>query len=155
MKTYRYHLTEPLNDLVFTIDEDQLIALTLEPISLESEIKDKSGDKVYQQIVDYFQGRLKVFTLAYSLEGYTQFQQDVLNELTKVAYGDTISYQQLAIKAGYPKAARAVGSVMAMNPLPLLIPCHRVIRADQSLGAYSMGGQAMKEKLLAMEANYA
>lgn len=85
------------------------------------------------------------------------FQQDsftrqVLWKLLKVVkFGETVSYQQLAALAGNPKAARAVGGAMRSNPVPILIPCHRVVRSDGAIGHYSGGGQAVKEWLLAHE----
>ncbi|XP_040608452.1 methylated-DNA--protein-cysteine methyltransferase isoform X2 [Mesocricetus auratus] len=85
------------------------------------------------------------------------FQQDsftrqVLWKLLKVVkFGEMVSYQQLAALAGNPKAARAVGGAMRSNPVPILIPCHRVICSDGSIGNYSGGGQAVKEWLLAHE----
>ncbi|XP_032750935.1 methylated-DNA--protein-cysteine methyltransferase [Rattus rattus] len=85
------------------------------------------------------------------------FQQDsftrqVLWKLLKVVkFGEMVSYQQLAALAGNPKAARAVGGAMRSNPVPILIPCHRVIRSDGAIGNYSGGGQTVKEWLLAHE----
>ncbi|XP_034369732.1 methylated-DNA--protein-cysteine methyltransferase isoform X1 [Arvicanthis niloticus] len=85
------------------------------------------------------------------------FQQDsftrqVLWKLLKVVkFGEMVSYQQLAALAGNPKAARAVGGAMRSNPVPILIPCHRVVRSDGTIGNYSGGGQAVKEWLLAHE----
>jgi methylated-DNA-[protein]-cysteine S-methyltransferase len=82
----------------------------------------------------------------------TDFQRRVLDQCRKIPYGSTISYAELAAKAGFPRASRAVGNCMAANRIPLLIPCHRVVRSDGQLGSYSApGGVGMKRRLLAME----
>ncbi len=84
----------------------------------------------------------------------TEFQRRVLNQCRNIGYGKTISYGQLAVKAGRPHAARAVGNCMAANQIPLIIPCHRVVRSDGQLGSYSApGGIQTKRQLLVREAN--
>jgi methylated-DNA-[protein]-cysteine S-methyltransferase len=82
----------------------------------------------------------------------TDFQLRVLEQCRKIPYGATISYAELAAKAGFSRAARAVGNCMAGNLIPLLIPCHRVVKSDGQLGSYSApGGVEMKRRLLASE----
>jgi methylated-DNA-[protein]-cysteine S-methyltransferase len=82
----------------------------------------------------------------------SEFRRRVLNLCRRIPFGRTVSYAELAARAGSPRAARAVGNCMAANPIPLLIPCHRVICADSRIGVYSApGGTAMKQRLLAME----
>jgi methylated-DNA-[protein]-cysteine S-methyltransferase len=105
------------------------------------------------KILDYYQGKsvdfsdVKVHTAA-----FTPFQQKVLVALRAVKYGQTVSYGQLAKLSGNPKAARAIGSVMAANPLPLITPCHRVIRADGTPGDFSApGGTNTKIRMLKLE----
>lgn len=80
----------------------------------------------------------------------TPFQRAVLEALREVPYGETRSYRWLAEKAGSPRAVRAVGQVMAHNPVPIVLPCHRVVRSDGSLGGYS-GGLEVKTQLLRLE----
>ncbi len=88
-----------------------------------------------------------------NLSHLTPFQHRVVTELRKVPYGQTLSYAELAARAGSPKAARAVGSVMAQNRVPLIIPCHRVIGSGGHLGGFSAPrGIAFKKQLLALEA---
>lgn len=99
---------------------------------------------------DFLEGRLFEFDLPFIIEG-TKFQKDIYQALLKVKYGQTISYKALATKAGYPSAYRAVGSVMANNKLPFIIPCHRVIKNDGSLGNYGFGIKFKKE-LIGLEA---
>jgi O-6-methylguanine DNA methyltransferase len=82
----------------------------------------------------------------------SEFQRQVLKQCRRIPYGRTLSYAELAAKAGFPRAARAVGNCMAANRIPLIVPCHRVVRSDGRLGAYSAsGGTAMKRRLLALE----
>ena len=107
-------------------------------------------DTVTQQLREYFAGQRREFDLPLDLSGVTPFRAEVLRELSKVPYGETTTYAELARAVGNPKAVRAVGSACATNPLPILIPCHRVLRADGSLGGYR-GGEAAKRFLLRLE----
>jgi methylated-DNA-[protein]-cysteine S-methyltransferase len=89
------------------------------------------------------------------LARWSGFQQAVLRRCRAILYGQTMTYGELAAAAGAPRAARAVGNCMAANPMPLLIPCHRVIPATGWYGWYSApGGTRMKQRLLALEARY-
>ncbi len=155
MKNYRYHLDDFNKDLVFSMDGTVLKNLTLEKRSDLKEIKDASADVVYEQIQRYLSGELKEFTLNYDLSELTLFQQRVLLALSTVKYGQVLTYKELANLSLSPNAYRAVGSVMAINPLPLIIPCHRVLRSDGEIGAYSMGGPEMKRWLLELEKRHA
>ena len=83
----------------------------------------------------------------------TPFQKKVWIELTKIPYGETISYMELAKRIGKPKAVRAVANAVGANPLPIQIPCHRVIASDGTIGGYSLGLK-MKIKLLKLEGSY-
>ena len=105
-------------------------------------------------LVDYFEG--KASSLPYFCEkSLTVFQRKVLRYLRdKTTIGETITYSELATAVGHPNASRAVGSVMAMNPWPILIPCHRVVRSDGAIGNYSgEGGASTKIRLLMHEGN--
>ena len=105
-------------------------------------------------LVDYFEG--KASSLPYFCEkSLTVFQRKVLVYLRdKTTIGETITYSELATAVGHPNASRAVGSVMAMNPWPILIPCHRVVRSDGAIGNYSgEGGASTKIRLLMHEGN--
>lgn len=87
-----------------------------------------------------------------ALAHLTPFQHRVVGELRKVPYGETVTYQELAARAGSPKAARAVGSVMAQNRVPLVVPCHRVVGSGGQLGGFSAPrGVTLKQELLEME----
>ena len=95
--------------------------------------------------------KVDLSTLPVDFEGFTNFQKSVLMNCQKISYGRTLSYGQLAAKSKSPRAARAVGSIMKINRVPLVIPCHRVV-ASNGIGGYSAGdGIEIKRKLLAME----
>lgn len=113
------------------------------------EEKNDEFDEVILQLNEYLDGKRKEFTIKLDLKG-TKFQKKVLTELQKVPYGKTISYGELAQKAGSPKAARAVGAVNARNPIPIIIPCHRVIGKNGKLVGFG-GGLDLKEILLELE----
>jgi O-6-methylguanine DNA methyltransferase len=109
-----------------------------------------------RQLTDYLNGLVVDFSkIPIDLEGKSKFQKAVLQAARRIPYGKTASYSMLAKMAGYPRAVRAVGSVMRKNPLPIVIPCHRVIRKDGSPGAYAgdWDGQdaALKRTLLRLE----
>jgi methylated-DNA-[protein]-cysteine S-methyltransferase len=102
-----------------------------------------------EQIQAYLSGERKDFDVPLAIKG-TSFQQEVWNELRRIPYGQTISYSELANRVKRPKAWRAVGSANGKNPLCLVIPCHRVIASNASLGGYS-GGLDRKRRLLELE----
>jgi len=102
-----------------------------------------------RQLRAYFAGELKDFDLRLSLIG-TDFQLRVWHTLQTIPYGETISYGQLAHRIGSPKAARAVGLANGSNPIPIVVPCHRVIGSNGSLVGYG-GGLSNKKALLALE----
>jgi len=100
------------------------------------------------QVLEYLEGKRTVFGLPLDLRG-TPFQLDVWRELLGIPYGETRSYGQVARAIGQPLACRAVGAANGANPLPLVVPCHRVV-ASHGLGGYG-GGLALKRRLLALE----
>jgi methylated-DNA-[protein]-cysteine S-methyltransferase len=102
------------------------------------------------QLEAYFAGELRRFDLPLAPEG-TPFQREVWSALTAIPYGETVSYGELARRLGRPAASRAVGAANGQNPIPIVIPCHRVIGADGSLTGFG-GGLAIKRRLLDLEA---
>ena len=104
---------------------------------------------VITQLRAYFAGELELFDLSLSPKG-TAFQQKVWSELRNIPYGETISYGELARRIGNSNASRAVGLANGSNPIPIVIPCHRVIGSNGKLTGYG-GGLSIKEKLLALE----
>jgi methylated-DNA-[protein]-cysteine S-methyltransferase len=109
-------------------------------------------DAVAAELEEYFAGRRRGFDLPLDWRLSAGFRRTVLNQLASgVGYGRTASYAKVAELAGRPRAARAVGTACATNPLPIVVPCHRVVRADGGMGGY-LGGEAAKRTLLDLEA---
>ena len=117
----------------------------------------KAASREIRQLAERLQayadgGRDQLVDIPVALGDATSFQRQVLQQCRRIRYGQTITYGQLAAKAGYPQAARAVGGVMARNRVPLVIPCHRVVGSSGTLRGYSgCGGTAMKRRLLELE----
>lgn len=108
-------------------------------------------DGVAREIEEYFAGRRSRFEAPLDLRLSHGFRRVVLSHLPEIGYGRTASYAAIAKASGNPKAVRAVGSACASNPLPIVVPCHRVVRSDGSIGQY-VGGVSAKEALLRLEA---
>ena len=148
-------IESPVGPLLLAGDERGLRRVSFEnskrSTPLPSDWKRERGPfiEVIRQLQAYFGGELKEFELPLSLEG-TEFQLRVWNSLRTIPYGETISYGRLAQCIGKPKAARAVGLANGSNPIPIIIPCHRVIGSDGSLTGFG-GGLPNKKKLLALE----
>jgi methylated-DNA-[protein]-cysteine S-methyltransferase len=106
-------------------------------------------DQATRQIDEYFDGRRHAFDLPIDLQG-TPFQREVWQQLLKVPFGQTVSYQDIANVIGHPRAARAVGAANGRNPISIIVPCHRVVGSDGSLTGYG-GGLWRKEWLLRHE----
>ena len=117
----------------------------------DSEHKPEILMSAQRQLEEYFDGKRREFNLALYLQG-TSFQNNVWQTLMKIPYGKTVSYTEEARLAGCERAVRAVANANGKNPISVIIPCHRVIRSDGSLGGYS-GGIWHKEKLLLHEKN--
>ncbi|MCU1457302.1 MAG: methylated-DNA/protein-cysteine methyltransferase [Actinomycetia bacterium] len=108
-------------------------------------------DAVARQLGEYFAGTRRAFDLAVDLQLVDGFRRTVIAHLPEIAYGTTESYAEVALAAGSPRAVRAVGTACARNPVPVVVPCHRVVRSDGTYGQYR-GGPAAKAALLTMEA---
>jgi methylated-DNA-[protein]-cysteine S-methyltransferase len=107
-------------------------------------------DPARRQLDEYFAGSRQRFDLAVDLALQADFNRRVLQELARVPYGEVVTYGELAARAARPRAARAVGTMMNRNPLPIVLPCHRVIGANGKLVGYG-GGLERKESLLRLE----
>lgn len=105
------------------------------------------------ELEEYFAGRRRTFDLPLDLSLSRGFRQLVQQHLPQIEYGTTLSYGQVAALVGRPRAVRAVGTACATNPLPIVVPCHRVLRSDGSLGGY-LGGAEAKTTLLELEATH-
>jgi methylated-DNA-[protein]-cysteine S-methyltransferase len=110
----------------------------------------KPLDRTRRELDEYFQGRLHQFDLEVDLTAVTDFHRSVLQELARVPYGQTATYGGLALKLGRPSAARAIGGAMNRNPIPIVLPCHRVVGAHGELTGYA-GGLERKAALLELE----
>jgi methylated-DNA-[protein]-cysteine S-methyltransferase len=148
-------MASPLGPLLLVCDETGLREIVFssqgqraQPHADWQEDESQFSD-VIEQLKKYFAGQLQTFDVPLAPEG-TPFQQKVWTELCKIAYGETISYGELARRIGNPNASRAVGLANGSNPVPIIIPCHRVIGANGKLTGYG-GGLDIKEKLLALE----
>ena len=148
-------IESPVGLLLLVSDERGLRSVSFESSKRAATVQpDWKQDKasfaeVIRQLGAYFAGELKEFDLPLSPEG-TEFQLRVWSSLREIPYGETISYGQLAERIGNPKAVRAVGLANGCNPIPIIIPCHRVIGSDGSLTGFG-GGLPNKKKLLALE----
>jgi methylated-DNA-[protein]-cysteine S-methyltransferase len=148
-------MKSPIGCLLLAGDQDGLrqvhFAIGRRPTSPRREwIEDRAPFKeVIRQLDSYFEGKLQDFDVPVVLDG-TEFQLLVWRNLQKIPYGETISYGQLARRIGSPDAARAVGLANGSNPIPIIIPCHRVIGSNGHLTGFG-GGLPVKKKLLALE----
>jgi methylated-DNA-[protein]-cysteine S-methyltransferase len=107
-------------------------------------------DVAKRQLEEYFEGERSRFDLPLDVATLAEFNRRVLRELAQVPYGEVVTYGELATRVARPRAARAVGTVMNRNPLPIVLPCHRVIGANGKLVGYA-GGLERKEALLRLE----
>jgi methylated-DNA-[protein]-cysteine S-methyltransferase len=105
---------------------------------------------VVDELVEYFDGRRSSFDLPLDLEGATGFQRSVYEELARIPHGQVVSYGDVANALGRPEQARAVGQAVGANPLPIVIPCHRVVSSDRRLVGFG-GGLPAKVALLQLE----
>lgn len=115
--------------------------------------ENRGWENLIQKIKKYFTGKKIDFSdWQLNLDNYTSFQKKILQTVKKIPYGKTRSYKWVAQTAGYPRAYRAVGNTMRNNPLPLIIPCHRVIKNNGMLGGFSgEEGIALKKKMIDLE----
>jgi methylated-DNA-[protein]-cysteine S-methyltransferase len=131
-------------------DADELLvdlATRVSPRVLESPAQ---LDEARRELDLYFEGRLTEFDLPLDWRLSKDFRRKVLRAITRIPYGQTRSYTQMATSAGNVRAVRAAGTACGTNPLPLVVPCHRVLRSGGALGGYG-GGLPMKEGLLRLE----
>lgn len=133
--------------ITLEFDRDKIILLSFGK-NIEA---NKSENFEFLEIEEYLLGNRKEFSKKYDFEslGLSGFQSRVLNEVSKIEYGETATYKEIAQRVGAPKAYRAVGSACKKNPLPIFIPCHRVVKS-QGIGGY-IGGAELKKFLLKLE----
>jgi methylated-DNA-[protein]-cysteine S-methyltransferase len=131
-------------------DHDRVLSMLASRISPRILRTPKRLDAAAREIEEYFAGQRTVFDLPLDFSLSHGFRQLVQQQLPQIGYGKTRSYSQVAAMVGSPKAIRAVGTACASNPVPIVVPCHRVVRADGSLGGYA-GGPEAKSTLLTLE----
>lgn len=152
---YYCYIETPIGDLLLAGDEHALHVIGFPEGSMRREpdsdwiYSDKPFARAREQLTDYFAGKRRSFDLPLKPNG-TEFQLQVLAELQNIPYGKTASYGDVAKRIGRPKAVRAVGAANGRNPLPIVIPCHRVIGASGDLTGFG-GGLPTKEALLRLE----
>ena len=110
---------------------------------------DQPNEVILDQLHEYLRGELRAFSVSLDIRG-TPFQQSVWEALRAIPYGKTVAYAEIATRIGNPRALRAVGQAVGANPVPIVIPCHRVVGKDGRLVGY-VGGLPLKERLLMLE----
>ena len=161
MTLYAHRFPTPLGPMLAAVDDDgALVALhfSSDDGDAAAGLSAHGADVVWdearcdaprRQVEEYFRGERTAFELPVAPRG-SDFQRRVWAELARIPYGRTVSYGELARRVGRPGAARAVGRANATNPIPVVLPCHRVVGADGTLTGYA-GGMERKERLLALE----
>lgn len=159
---YTHRYDSPIGPLHLAVDRaGTVLQISYNPIGawppeIAVEENKYACGELEHQLDAYFRGVLRSFTVATRLSG-TAFQQGVWKRLTKIEYGSTVTYGEIARKLGRAGAARAVGNAVAVNPVPIVIPCHRVVAADQRIGKYALRtlpedeGTRVKTRLLEFE----
>lgn len=110
----------------------------------------RHAERARTELREFLAGRRTFFSVPVDLSGLPEFQRRVLGEASRIGFGEVTSYASLAGRIGHPRAARAVGNALGANPVPLIVPCHRVIRGDGTWGHYAFGGE-LKTSLLRLE----
>lgn len=158
--TRRVATSSPIGTLVLSGDDENLVELRLPapgsakgvPRAGATSSRRALGEPLtaaLAQLEEYFAGKRRVFDLPLGLSG-TAFQRDVWTTLAEIPYGETVSYGELAAMVGRPTAFRAVGQANGANPVPIVLPCHRVVASGGRIGGYG-GGLPIKRKLLELE----
>lgn len=151
----RYRLNVGFLKVTFYADSEKLLGLEVgdsKHIKFDIPCLTKSNpviDQAIDQFVEYVNGERKEFDLPIEAQG-SEFEAKVFEELAKVGFGEVISYKELGEKAGKKDASRAVGNALADNKYPIILPCHRVVKADGSMGNY-IGGEELKAQLIKFE----
>ena len=152
MTTYAARVASPIGSLTALVDEAGALTRLLfagEAPPPDAVWDDERCASVAAELGEYFRGERRDFEVPVAPRG-TEFQRRVWDELRRIPYGQTISYRELAARIGRPAAVRAVGRANGTNPIPIVVPCHRVIGADGSLTGYG-GSLETKRRLLDLE----
>lgn len=155
-----YTFQSPIGDLTIFFTDEGIIGLSFQEEDIFDYIEKYYGTPVevnkdnynyHHEIIKYLEGDLKEFTLPISLKG-SEFQKKVWNELLNIPYGETRTYKEIAEKVNCPKGFRAVGNALNKNPIPIIVPCHRVVGSNGKLVGFA-GGIELKNRLLELERN--
>ena len=155
---YYCYLETPIGELLLAGENDALVMIGFPKGSMRREpepdwiFNEKPLAEACRQLCEYFDGERREFDLPLRLNG-TEFQVSVLEALKEIPYGETTSYGEIARRIGRPKAVRAVGAANGRNPIPIVVPCHRVIGSTGDLTGFG-GGLDTKEALLRLEAEH-
>ena len=146
-----YCFDTPAGPMALASEADRLVRVWLpgSPVPMLMPRETPLLKRASDELLEYLSGGRRTFDLPLAPEG-TGFQRKVWQALESIPFGETRSYGQVAEAVGCPGGARAVGGALRANPLPILLPCHRVVAADGSTGGYS-GGAALKKRLLTLE----
>jgi methylated-DNA-[protein]-cysteine S-methyltransferase len=152
----QYKMSSPIGALYLVASPQGLQGIYWEKQSAKlvksldrSRAEERILDDAGRQLTEYFEGRRKSFDIPLDVEG-TVFQRQVWQELSRIPFGKTVSYSDVAKKIKNPRAVRAVGSANGKNPVCIIVPCHRVIAANGTIGGYA-GGIGIKQQLLKLE----
>lgn len=146
-----YTYNTPFGHITIAADGEAITRIAFGSVKLEGEpTPSVLTNKAANELQEYFAGKRQVFDLPLAPAG-SEFQREVWAALERIPYGETRSYKDVAVALGKPGASRAVGGANNANPLPVVIPCHRVINANGTLGGYA-GGEKVKRFLLELEA---
>jgi methylated-DNA-[protein]-cysteine S-methyltransferase len=152
MTAYAARIDSPIGPLTALVDDAGALTHLLfahHPAPAGAVWDEARCAPVRAQLEEYFRGERDAFDLPLAPAG-TEFQRRVWDELARIPFGETVDYGSLAVRVGRPGAARAVGRANATNPIPIIVPCHRVIGANGSLTGYA-GGMEAKRQLLDLE----
>lgn len=151
-KYYKFVYLNSFCKFLIIHTEEEVIKLNFifeDKFNFFQETKNSFSYKIIKELDEYFSGKRKYFDLPLNYEG-TIFQKKVWEKLKNIAYGETKTYKDIALEIGKPKSYRAVGLANNKNPLPIFLPCHRVIGSNGKLVGYA-GGLELKKKLLKLE----
>jgi methylated-DNA-[protein]-cysteine S-methyltransferase len=137
----------PLGNIYMIFSGKSLVSVTFKKPGMK---RGNAPNGFQQEIKDYFEGTLRKFSLNTAFEEGTEFERHVWRAIQDVPYGETRTYKWLAERVGSPDGSRAVGQALSKNPIPIVIPCHRIIESTGKIGGYSAGVR-VKRRLLEME----
>lgn len=152
IKDYCVYYKSPIGVLEITSNEDSILSIMYVEDKKKDTEKPYVLEEVCRQLDEYFNGKRKTFEIKIHFQG-TDFQNKVWNELTKISYGDVVTYKHLSKRIGNKNAVRAVGNANGKNKINIIVPCHRVIGSNGKLTGYG-GGLWRKEWLLEHEKKY-